>query len=85
MQIQLAKEGTPSKSKSASKGDGVSGVELVLLKKNVRMHLYMDPQSGFLAEPQGADKSAASVPSKTRLPRRKLMSSSVPTARSITT
>jgi hypothetical protein len=55
MEIKLADATAPNRPKVAAKakgkGDSVSGVELLKLKSNVDMHLYVDATSGFLAGP----------------------------------
>jgi lipopolysaccharide export system protein LptA len=61
-----AKAGKPAPRKA--KSEGVSGVDQVILLSNVDMHLYLDSNSGFLAEqrdPKKEDKGkkpAAKVP-----------------------
>jgi len=64
MELQLAKENAATRGKggaAAKKGDGVTGVEYLLLKSNVEMHLYMDGKTGFLVGgPEAAAKAAPS-------------------------
>ena len=63
MEIQLAREESPTRSKAASKGEEVKGVDWLILKKNVEMHLYLDPQSGFLGDfQQSGDKRPSTTP-----------------------
>ncbi len=40
---------TQVKGKNEGKNDGLNGVEMLILKSNVDMHLYVDASSGFLA------------------------------------
>lgn len=61
MELQLVKEGAPLRKTvpAAKKGDGIGGLEYLLLKSNVEMHLYMDGTSGFLVGgPEAAAKAA---------------------------
>ena len=61
MEMQLAKETTPLRPKNApapKKGEGIGGVEHLILKSHVVMHLYMDARNGFLAGGQESAKPA---------------------------
>ena len=42
------------------RGDSVSGVDHIVLRSEVRMHLYVDARSGFLAADQNGKKDAPS-------------------------
>ncbi|GEM_PF-288806 len=62
MEMQLAKDSTPTRAKTgpaAKKGEGLGGVEYLILKSHVEMHLYMDGKSGFLVGGQEATAKAA--------------------------
>jgi hypothetical protein len=61
LEVQLAKDTQPLRSKNApvKNSEAVGGVESVLLKKHVEMHLYVDAQNGFMADTQDPKKKAA--------------------------
>lgn len=62
LEVQLTKDTQPLRSKSATpakNSEAVSGVESVLLKKHVEMHLYVDAQNGFMADTQNAKNKPA--------------------------
>lgn len=61
LEMQLAQDSTPLRGKTspaAKKGDGVGGVEYLILKSHVEMHLYMDSKNGFLGGGQEAPRPA---------------------------
>lgn len=51
LEVLLAKDTQPLRQKNqpTKGGDGVSGVEMIILKSYVEMHLYVDAKNGFLA------------------------------------
>src|SRR6202035_4009974 len=50
LELYLAKESSPGKSDKSkrSKSDAVSGVDRIVLRSSVHMHLTVDANSGFL-------------------------------------
>src|SRR5262245_7390422 len=65
LELQLVKEkAAPAKAGAgAKKGESIGGVEYLLLKSNVEMHLYMDGKNGFLVGgPEAAAKAAPAAP-----------------------
>jgi lipopolysaccharide export system protein LptA len=71
MELYLTTTASPAKGGKKGKGETISGVDRILLKKNVKMHLYVDARSGFLGDgrPAGAanaePRGAARPPAKT--------------------
>ena len=70
MELRLAKDVSPNRPKAAKppaakKEDGPSGIELLVLRASVDMHLYVDRESGFLSgpdefrKPDGKDRGKA--------------------------
>src|SRR5207253_1891268 len=72
MELHLAKEVSPNRPKAAKapakKGENVSGVELVVLRSNVDMHLWVEPGDGFLAGPQDLTDAKARETKETKGP-----------------
>lgn len=56
-ELHLVRESSNKQEKNAgkAKGEGVSGVASLALLSKVHMILYVDPRSGFLADPQAKD------------------------------
>ncbi len=67
LEVHLTKDSQPLRPAKSGptpkKGEGVTGVELLILKSHVEMHLYMDAKSGFLTGGQEiAGKPAPKTP-----------------------
>ena len=64
MEIRLAENTGPNAPKNATpadpkkKGENVNGVEMITLRSNVEMHLWVDAQDGFLGGPDDKNKPA---------------------------
>ena len=77
MELKLTEGSSPNRPAAVAptpkgKEDKVSGVEMLILKNNVDMHLYLDSNSGFLSSPADADKdkqaaSRGEVPEKSHV------------------
>jgi lipopolysaccharide export system protein LptA len=63
MDLDLTQETTKRAEAHKAKPDSISGVDQISLRSNVRMDLYVDPQSGFLAPEKPTPKSGAEVKS----------------------
>lgn len=69
LEVRLSPETAPNRSRPTkgavkSKGEGVSGVEMIVLHSNVDMHLWVDSKSGFLAGGQDFNKKPTGVTAK---------------------
>jgi hypothetical protein len=65
MELHLTKEASPAgdskTTRKSKKGEGISGVELLVLLADVKMQLYVDARSGFLASGPDAKKAPAAA------------------------